>query len=67
MSNNQISFELLEYYYEEGERYIFNDGLLQNGLDVERPIVGTISFTYLSSLLIFCAKDLGSLEECPLP
>jgi len=38
LSNNQISFELLEYYYEEGERYIFNDGLLQNGLDVERPI-----------------------------
>ncbi|KAG1787024.1 uncharacterized protein HD556DRAFT_1449225 [Suillus plorans] len=39
LSNNQISFELLEYYYEEGERYIFNDGLLQNGLDVERPII----------------------------
>ncbi|KAG1854361.1 hypothetical protein C8R48DRAFT_721719 [Suillus tomentosus] len=39
LSNNQISFELLEYYYEEGERYIFNDGLLQNNLDVERPII----------------------------
>ncbi|KAG2097559.1 uncharacterized protein F5147DRAFT_715140 [Suillus discolor] len=39
LSNNEISFELLEYYYEEGERYIFNDGLLQNSLDVERPII----------------------------
>ncbi|KAG2154432.1 uncharacterized protein EDB93DRAFT_160858 [Suillus bovinus] len=39
LSNNQISFDLLEYYYEEGKHYIFNDGLLQNGLDVERLII----------------------------
>lgn len=39
LSNNQISFDLLEYYYEEGKRYIYNSGLLQNGLDVERPII----------------------------
>lgn len=39
LSNNQISFDLLEYYYEEGKRYIYNSGLLQNSLDVERPII----------------------------
>lgn len=39
LSNNQISFDLLEYYYEEGKYYIYNSGLLHNGLDVERPIV----------------------------
>jgi hypothetical protein len=39
LSNNQISFDLLEYYYEEGKSYIYNSGLLNNGLDVERPII----------------------------
>lgn len=39
LSNNQISFDLLEYYFEEGQRYIYNQGLLQNSLDVERPII----------------------------
>ncbi|KIK41590.1 hypothetical protein CY34DRAFT_198844 [Suillus luteus UH-Slu-Lm8-n1] len=39
LSNNQISFDLLEYYYEEGKSYIYNSGLLNNGLDVERPIM----------------------------
>jgi hypothetical protein len=63
LSNNQISFDLLEYYFEEGQRYIYNQGLLQNSLDVERPIVGTISLVHSSSPLICCAKDLGSIEE----
>lgn len=39
LSNNQISFDLLEYYYEEGKSYIYNSGLLNNSLDVERPII----------------------------
>lgn len=39
LSNNQVSFDLLEYYYEEGKHYIYNSGLLQNALDVERPII----------------------------
>ncbi|KAG2341118.1 P-loop containing nucleoside triphosphate hydrolase protein [Suillus weaverae] len=39
LSDNQISFDLLEYYFEEGKRYIYNSGLLQNGLDVGRPII----------------------------
>lgn len=39
LSNNQISYDLLEYYYEEGTPYIYNSGLLHNGLDVERPII----------------------------
>lgn len=42
LSNNQISFDLLEYYYEEGKSYIYNSGLLNNGLDVERPIIMVI-------------------------
>lgn len=66
LSNNQISFDLLEYYYEEGKSYIYNSGLLNNGLDVERPIVGTIFFAHSSSL-ICCVKDHGCLEECSLP
>lgn len=39
LSNNQVSFDLLEFYYEEGKHYIYNSGLLQNALDVERPII----------------------------
>ncbi|KAG1751270.1 uncharacterized protein EDB91DRAFT_1297653 [Suillus paluster] len=39
LSNNQISFDLLGYYYEEGARYIYNSGIYQNGVDIARQIV----------------------------
>jgi hypothetical protein len=39
LANNQIPFELLEYYYEEGALYAANIGIQCNDLDAERRIV----------------------------
>ncbi|KAG0707016.1 hypothetical protein DFH29DRAFT_897954 [Suillus ampliporus] len=39
LSNNQISFDLLEYYYEEGAQYTYNGGICQNGVDIERHTI----------------------------
>ncbi|KAG1751271.1 uncharacterized protein EDB91DRAFT_1297671 [Suillus paluster] len=39
LSNNQISFDLLEYYYEEGAWYTYNFGSNFKDVDVERRII----------------------------
>ncbi|KAG2120128.1 hypothetical protein DEU56DRAFT_918460 [Suillus clintonianus] len=39
LSNNKISFDLLEYYYEEGGSYAYNIGIEIDDVDVERRIV----------------------------
>lgn len=39
LANNQISFDLLEYYYEEGTWYTANVGDHFDGLDDGRRIV----------------------------
>ncbi|KAG1739331.1 hypothetical protein EDB19DRAFT_855418 [Suillus lakei] len=39
LSNNQISFDLLEYYYEEGAWYVHNIGIEFEDLDIKRRIV----------------------------
>ncbi|KAG1751272.1 uncharacterized protein EDB91DRAFT_1078092 [Suillus paluster] len=38
LSNNQISFDLLEYYYEEGAWYAHNLGIENNDVDIKRRI-----------------------------
>ena len=49
LSNNQISFDLLEYYYEEGAWYAYYFGMEFDELDIERRIVRTLSFRVLTS------------------